>query len=47
MDIDSAKINKSKIKKSAHKIQGNDLIAEYYNQLYEETGFADKRAEAV
>ena len=47
MDIDSAKINKSKIKKSAHKIQGNDLIAEYYNQLYEETGSAEHRAESV
>ncbi len=47
MEIKQAEIKKDKIKKSARRVQGNELIAEYYKVLNEETGLAENRAEAV
>lgn len=47
MELAHARIDKNKIKKSARKVQGNDVIAEYYKELFEETGFAENKAEAV
>ncbi len=47
MELTHAQLDKNKIRKSVHKIQGNDIIAEYYKELFEETGFAENKAEAV
>ena len=47
MELAKAQINKEKIRKSAHKVQANELIAEYYKELFAETGFAENKAQAI
>lgn len=47
MNVQSIEIKKEKIKKSANKVRGNELIADYYIKLYEKTGLAINRADAV
>jgi len=47
MDLSKAEVNRKGIKKALRKVSGNNVIADYYKNLFEETGEAESRAEAV
>lgn len=47
MDLTKAELNRKGLKKAIKKVYGNSVIADYYKDLYERTGEAEARSEAV
>lgn len=47
MDLTKAELSRKGLKKAVKKVYGNSVISEYYKNLYERTGEARTRAEAV
>ena len=47
MDLTKAEVNRKGLKKALLKVGGNNVIADYYKNMFEKTGKDDSRAEAI